>query len=230
MARKVFVSYKHKDSGVRMIPGISQFETITARHYVDKLCDYLDAEDHIYKGEGNEDLGSFKDDTIESKLKEKIFDSSVTIVLISKNMKDTTLPEEDQWIPWEVSYSLREKTKDGRTSVTNAFLAVVIPDENSSYEYFVKESGCPHCNSTTWYHDNLFKIIGKNMFNKKRPNKIVCRGENCRTEVHTDSDHSYIHPVKWDDFVGNINYYLDHATKISDSIEEYNIVKSLTAV
>lgn len=224
MSRKVFVSYKHKDSSVRPIPNLF-LEKTTARHYVDKLKGYLNAEDHIYKGEGNEDLGQFKDDKIETELKKKIFDSSTTVVLISKNMKDPLLTENDQWIPWEISYSLREKSRDGRTSTTNAFLAVVLPDENNSYEYFIKETGCPYCLSINWKIDTLFSILGKNMFNRKKPNKISCKGNICGPEIHTGDDHSYIYPVKWDNFIGNVTWYIDHATRISDNISDYEMVK-----
>ena len=89
MGRKVFVSYKYSDSQVQDLNiyedsffGKIKVQT-TARHYVDKLTDILEDDDHIYKGEDDdESMESLADSTIGSKLGDKIFDSSVTIVLI----------------------------------------------------------------------------------------------------------------------------------------------------
>lgn len=140
-------------------------------------------------------------------------------------MRDISTPEEDQWIPWEISYSLKEKTREDRTSSTNAILAVVIPDENGSYEYFVQNSNCPYCNTITWRTDQLFGIIGKNMFNRKHPKTMRCASSVCGREPHTGNDHSYIHPVKWDDFISNINTYINIATEINENIDDYNLEK-----
>lgn len=225
MGRKIFISYKYGDSSVRSLPNISDTR---ARHYVDILQGHLDAEDHINKGEEDgQDLSRFKDETIESNLRNKIYDSSITIVLISKSMKNPFESEDNQWIPWEVSYSLREKTRDGRTSKPNALLAVVIPDENGSYEHFILENTCPACNSRTLLNNVLFGVIGNNMFNRKEPKKGNCNNHGLSGAPHIGDDHSYIYPVKWDDFVFDINNHLGIATRINDSINDYNIRKQV---
>lgn len=82
------------------------------RDYVTKFEDILDSSDNIYKGESDgEDLSVLSDDTIWEKLKDRIYDSSVTVVFISPGMKENWKLERDQWIPWEVSYSLKEVSR-----------------------------------------------------------------------------------------------------------------------
>ncbi len=132
MGKAIFVSYKYSDAKVFQLPDI--IGTTTARHYVDKLAGLLEKEDHLYKGEDDgESMATLQDSTIASKLGDKIFCSSLTIVLISKGMKNDVVADKDQWIPWELSYSLKEQSREGGNSKTNAVLAVVLPDEFGSY-------------------------------------------------------------------------------------------------
>ncbi len=217
MGKKIFVSYKYSDGNVQNLPG-NYFTTV--RHYVDELQLHLKAEDHINKGENDgESLATLADTSISSKLGDKIYDSTVTIVLISKGMKDTT-PERDQWIPWEISYSLREQSRAGRISKTNAILAVILPDSNGSYDYFYTHDSI--CNCYNYNTANLFSIIKGNMFNKKENTTYDCYGKTVYT-----GNFSFIHSVKWTDFLGNVDRHLDTALEICSNKAQYNLKKTI---
>lgn len=214
--RKIFVSYKHKDNNVARLNSSNVFlHQTTARDYVDYLIGEFQGNE-IYKGEGNEDLSEFKDETIKTHLKDKIHNSSITIVLISPNMKDQNTSEQDQWIPWEISYSLKEITRNDKMSHTNAILAVVLPDNSNSYSYYIEPKSC---NCKLLKTDTLFKILGTNMFNAKNliDSKCSCRSYSV--------DSCYINSVKWSDFLSNKDSYLENAIKIRDNRQAYNITK-----
>ncbi len=220
MGKAIFVSYKYSDSAVMQLPDV--YGQTTARDYVDKLESLLEKVDNIYKGEDDgEDISTLKDSTIGSKLGDKIFYSSVTIVLISKEMKENKT-EKEQWIPWEISYSLKEQSREGGRSKTNAVLAVVLPDENGSYDYYMTSN--PECNSITYHTVRLFQILSDNMFNlkDKELNIRYCNG----IKIYKGSP-SYIYSIKWQDFILNINKYIDITSELRQNIDKYELVKTI---
>ena len=177
MGHKIFVSYKYKDCDVQALPDIVPYTW--CRDYVDHIEEkILSSTDHIYKGEENdEDLSDRTESYIWSHLKDKIYDSTLTIVLISPNMKERGKWQRSQWIPWEISYSLREVTRSDRTSHNNAVLAVILPDKQGSYDYYSK--------------DGLFPILKDNISNGyinvvkwrdfiKDPDSHIDRAYECR--------------------------------------------------
>lgn len=137
MGRKIFVSYKYWDDDVYPVPLISD-KYPKVRDYVSWLEKKItERSGHIYKGEhDDEDLSLMSEEYIWGKLKDKIYDSSITIVLISPNMKEKYKWETSQWIPWEISYSLRETRRSNFKSHSNAVLAVVLPDKHNKYDYY----------------------------------------------------------------------------------------------
>ena len=150
MGRKIFVSYKYKDNDVEELSGVTQ--PTWPCDYVNYIKDNILDDDDIYKGEdSDEDISSWDEDDIWDHLKDKIYDSTITIVLISPNMKESGKWQKSQWIPWEISYSLKETTRNDRTSHNNAILAVILPNKKGSYDYYDK--------------DDLFPILKDNIVN-----------------------------------------------------------------
>ena len=138
-ANNVFVSYKYADSSVRQFVN-SGYRT-TVRDYVDVISRIFDKTDRFYfRGENDgEDLSGYDYKTIERKLADRMFYTSVTIVLISPRMFEN-VREIEQWIPWEISYSLKNKTRSDGSSNMNVILAVVLPDIPGAYRFGARQT------------------------------------------------------------------------------------------
>lgn len=148
----------------------------------------------------------------------------MTIVFISPGMKVSGANEKDQWISWEVSFSLRttkrKKQNDSTcTSNPNAMLAVVLPDANGSYDYFLEKKNCCTECCTTHHTNNTFAIIRQNMFNRNSGDKRVC---NTGSTIWR-GEFSYIHSVKWCDFIKNTEAFIDGSYKRQKNISNYEI-------
>ena len=228
MGRKIFISYKYADNNVYNITGSIWGSTV--RNYVDKIEEVIDDSDHIYKAESEgEDLSYLSEEQIWEKLKDRIYDSTLTIVLISPNMKECLKEEKNQWIPREVSYSLKaisrkNKNGDAVTSSENAILAVVVPDRNNSYSYYLNYKSCCSGGCRMLQNSTIFKILANNMFNIKNPDKKECDDGS----VIYYGDSSYISVVKWDDFISDMDSYINKAYEIKENIDNYNICKEIS--
>lgn len=225
--RKIFVSYKYADDQVK---NLALEKNSTVRDYVDEFEKKLDASDSIYKGESEgEDLSDLSDDMIWEKLKDRIYDSSVTIVFISPGMRESNKKDREQWIPWEVSYSLKEtsrknKNGDSVTSHSNAMLAVVLPDEEGLYSYYLETKKCCSDRCTLHHTNKLFEIIKRNKFNRiKNESKRMCDNNN----IIWNGTCSYIEAVKWSNFIVNYQKYVNSAVERQEDINEYDICKEI---
>ncbi len=135
-------------------------------------------------------------------------------------MKEPYFPEKEQWIPWEISYSLREQSRQGKRSKTNGVLAIVLPDENGSYSYYITYDSI--CNCRMLNTPFLFEILSANMFNVKNPNRSTCNGK----WVYY-GDFSYIDSVIWSDFTANPSKYIDKAIELRNRKDEFEIRKNI---
>lgn len=224
MGRKIFVSYKYSDVKVKnLIYGADS----TVRDYVTKFEKIVDASDDIFKGESDdEDISMLDEDTIWGKLRDRIFDSTITVIFVSPGMRETNKSDRDQWIPWEISYSLKESSRknkngDAVTSKTNALLAVILPDQSGSYKYYFENKECCESGCTKYYRNNLFDIMKDNMFNLKTPTKKVCKnGDNIWS-----GEPSYIVSVRWDEFYSDYTKHINRALEIQGKADDYELRK-----
>jgi hypothetical protein len=203
MARKTFISYKYS-------------EGLELR---DKIINKLGTDSRYYQGENNDTpcKDHLEEDTIKSHLKTMLFDTSVLIVILSPNMKQS------EWIDWEIKYALRKGKRGNKSSKENGIVAV-IQKVNNSYEWLVMENGSNVCgkNTISYKNDNLPEIIHKNRFN----NESAKCCNNCNTYDYNLG--SYISIIKEEEFLANPNDYIDKAfDKMQNHIHKFDLYKEI---
>lgn len=235
---KIFVSYKYADDQVYQgidyrywaeekneITGeLTKAKKATVRAYVNYLEEII-GKDNIYKGERDgESLNGISEPQIWEQLKPKLYDSTVTLVVVSRGMRNPHEPEGAQWIPNEIRYSLREQTRDGRASAVNALLGVILPDVDGGYGYIYSKSDCPHCSHVRMLNkqDNpfLFTILKGNIFNRKSGYSGTCSGSFCNSVIYS-GDHSYLHLATLEEFLQAPQAHIDRAVEIKDQGDQY---------
>ncbi|WP_404277132.1 TIR domain-containing protein [Exiguobacterium undae] len=200
MARKTFISYKYSES----------------RLLRDEIVKSLKDDAKYYTGETSisPNMSNQSTNYIKNKLKDMIHSTSVTIVIISPNMKSSN------WIDWEIEYSLKRIKRGDRTSGVNGVLGVIMK-KNGGYEWFRNQVSKRDGHTSFVTNDEyLYEIIKKNRFNEVRPT-YTC--EECMTVNSLTG--SYISLVSEDDFLKNPEFYIENAYSKSKIESEYKIFK-----
>ena len=202
MAHKTFISYKYSE----------------ARDLRDRIIDALGDDATYYRGETSDspDLTDTTTENIKRNLRDMMYDTSVTIVILSPNIKQS------KWIDWEIEYCLKNNTRKDRTSHTNGVVAVIMK-VNGSYDWLkyttVNSDGC----SVSNYHtEKLYNIINNNRFNQT-PKVYSCPTCQCINRLTG----SYISFIEEDEFLANPRYYIDNAyDKSENDAEGYILTKT----
>jgi len=201
MAHKTFISYKYSE----------------AQRVRDDIIAALGEDATYYQGETSDspDLTDNTTETIKEHLKDMIFDSTVTIVVVSPNMT------ESKWIDWEIEYSLREYSRNGRTSKSNGIVCVVMKVHGGYGWLRTKTTHADGHISTQNDIAKLYKIINDNRFNEN-PKVYVC--DQCKTIDRLTG--SYISIIEEEEFLRDPQKFIDNAYEKCQKIERYTISKT----
>ena len=204
MSHKTFISYKYSE----------------AQRLRDKIIEALGDDATYYRGETSEspDLTDTTTENIKEKLKNKMYNTSVTIVIISPNMK------ESKWIDWEIEYCLKDIKRKNRTSHTNGVVGVIMK-QNGSYNWFkTLNTGKDGCHFVTYASFLVHEIIQKNRFNQN-PMKYCC--DECKTVNELTG--CYISYIEEEIFLSDPIKYIDNAyDKSENDASGYDLVKTRT--
>lgn len=199
MAHKTFISYKYDE----------------AQDLRDRIIIALGDDATYYKGETSEspDLTDTSTETIKKHLTDMMYDTSVTIVIISPNMKKS------KWIDWEIEYCLKRITRKDRTSQRNGVVGVIQKDKDKGdYSWFENLiTNSDGCRVLTYNEEKVFDIIKNNRFNQK-PKEYACSTCHCVNKLNG----SYIAYVREEDFLNSPAFYIDNAFEKSEN-DDYEI-------
>ena len=202
MAHKIFISYKYSE----------------ARNLRNSIIDALGDDAIYYQGETSisPDLSDTSTENIKRNLTDMMYDTSVTIVIISPNMKNSN------WIDWEIEYSLKNITRKGRTSHTNGVVGVIMKF-NGGYSWLKTTStNGDGCTSSSYDESKVYSIINNNRFNQN-PKKYSC--DICKTVNALTG--SYIAYVEEETFLSDPQKYIDNAyDKSENDAAGYDLTKT----
>ncbi len=192
MAHKTFISYKYSE----------------ARDLRDKIIDSLGDDASFYQGETSEspDLTDTSTEYIKEKLKEMMYDTSVTIVIISPHIKDS------QWIDWEIEYCLKNITRKNRISHTNGIVGVIMKVDGGYGWFKYTTTNLDGCSVSGYYNSKVYDIINNNRYNQK-PKIYSCDQCKCVNALTG----SYIAFVEEDEFLSNPQKYINNAYEKSEN-------------
>ncbi|MCC5439664.1 TIR domain-containing protein [Clostridium botulinum] len=201
MAHKTFISYKYSE----------------ASKLRDDIIKAMEDDAVYYKGEtsNSPDLTDTSTENIKKNLKDMMFGTSVTIVILSPYMT------ESKWIDWEIEYTLKRITRENRTSQINGVVGVIMK-YNGGYSWFKTEGeNCHGTSIVTYKSDKVFPIIYNNHFNSKPP---IWHCDECKTYDYMNG--SYITYVEEETFLNNIDKYIDNAFDKSENEDNYDITRT----
>lgn len=192
MAHKTFISYKYSE----------------ATDLRDGIIEALGEDAQYYKGETSDspDLTDTSTENIKKNLKDMMHQTSVTIVIISPNMKQS------KWIDWEIEYCLKKISRSDRVSQRNGIVGVIMK-VNGNYDWFMYSNYMNDGCSVNGYHfEKVYDIINNNRFNQ---NPIIYACDICKSVNKLTG--SYIAYVTEEDFLNNPSKYIDNAYDKSEN-------------
>lgn len=201
MARETFIAYKYSE----------------AQDLRDEIIAKLGADASYYQGETAEspDMTGETIDKIKNGLKNMIFGTSVTIVIISPNLKQS------EWVDWEIEYSLKEYKRHTTTSRTNGIVGVIMK-YNGSYDWLISRTqNSDGCTSRYIDDSKLYDIVKGNRYNLETDDKYSC--PNCKSFDQLNG--SYIALVEEESFLNNPTHYIENAYNKSKATGDYNLTK-----
>lgn len=200
MARKTFISYKHSE----------------AQDLRDRILKTLGDDATYYQGETSDspDISDTSTQNIKKALKDMMFNTSVSIVIISPNMVKS------KWIDWEIEYCLSEYKRKNRTSYTNGVVGVIMKIQGSTNWLKINSLNCHGSPTISFRDEYLYPIIKKNRYNSN-PQLKHC--SQCNTYDFMNG--SYITLVDEDNFLSNPQLYIENAFNKSEDISKYILTK-----
>jgi hypothetical protein len=203
MARTTFISYKYSE----------------AKDLRDRIIAKLGSSAKFYRGEQGftNDLSTCAASTIKNYLADMIYGTSVTIVIISPNMRLS------RWIPWEIEYSLKEITRSDRTSRTNGVVCVVQKQQT----FWSNDDGYDWIRDRQGNLDSakILSIIKSNYGNKKSWQQSPIPANN--KALYDSLSQNYIDIFTEGSFLCNPDKYIEEAFTKSQNIDSYDITKQV---
>lgn len=207
MARRVFISFRFGD-GLK---------------YKNNLCELIDQSEDVIDCSEDEDRSNMSEETIKKYLYNKLQRTSVTIVLLTPEAieynKDFRTGKYDDWMYDELRFSLEDRAYN----TTNGVIAVYTEEAKNTL-ISASIHNCDVCKKedTVSILKNFNNLVRENMLNIKDSfKKNHCNG------IYDSLEDSYISLISYDDFISDINKYIDNAISKKERRDEFILVKRL---